>query len=94
MSGLGTKTFPPNTRQVHCCSIYKMADEIQQPAKKRRKTGKTGSDLDDKLESKKQSAKKSGKIEKLNSLYTIFWPGSQQFSYKSCILKLFLQVKM
>ena len=49
-----------------------MADEIQQPAKKRRKTEKTGSDLDDKLESKKQSAKKSGKIEKLNSLYTIF----------------------
>ena len=71
-----------------------MADEIQQPAKKRRKTEKTGSDLDDKLESKKQSVKKSGKIEKLNSLYTIFWPGSQQFSYKSCILKLFLQVKM
>ena len=94
VSGLGTKTFPPNTRQVHCCSIYKMADEIQQPAKKRRKTEKTGSDLDDKLESKQQSAKKSGEIEKLNSLYTIFWPSSQQFSYKSCILKLFLQVKM
>ena len=71
-----------------------MADEIQQPAKKRRKTEKTGSDLDDKLESKQQSAKKSGEIEKLNSLYTIFWPSSLQFSYKSCILKLFLQVKM
>ena len=94
VSGLGTKTFPPNTRQVHCCSIYKMADEIQQPAKKRRKTEKTGSDLDDKLESKQQSEKKSGEIEKLNSLYTIFLPSSQQFSYKSCILKLFLQVKM
>ena len=94
VSGLGTKTFPPNTRQVHCCSIYKMADEIQQPAKKRRKTEKTGSDLDDKLKSKQQSAKKSGEIEKLNSLYTIFWPSSLQFSYKSCILKLFLQVKM
>ncbi|KAM7443990.1 hypothetical protein ABFA07_007360 [Porites harrisoni] len=38
-----------------------MADEIHQPAKKRRKTEKTGSDLDDKLESKQQSAKKSGK---------------------------------
>ena len=94
VSGLGTKTFPPNTRQVHCCSIYKMADEMQPPAKKRRKTEKTGSDLDDKLESKQQSAKESGEIEKLNSLYTIFWPSSQQLSYKSCILKLFLQVKM
>ena len=62
VSRLGTKTFPPNTRQVHCWSIYKMADEIQSPAKKRRKTEKTGSDLDDKLESKQQSAKKSGKI--------------------------------
>lgn len=94
LSGLGTKTFPPNTRQVHCCSINKMAEEIQSPAKKRRKTEKTGSDLDDKLESKQQSAKKSGKTEKLNSLYTIFWPRSQQVNYKSCILKLLLQVKM
>lgn len=93
-SGLGTKTFPPNTRQVHCWSIYNMADEIQSPAKKRRKTEKTGSGVDDKLESKQQSAKKSGEIEKLNSLYSIFWPSSQWFSYKSCILKLFLQVKM
>ena len=66
---------------------------MQPPAKKRRKTEKTGSDLDDKLESKQQSAKESGEIEKLNSLYTIF-RSSQQFSYKSCILKLFLQVKM
>ena len=45
---------------------------MQPPAKKRRKTEKTGSDLDDKLESKQQSAKESGEIEKLNSLYTIF----------------------
>jgi len=94
----GNQNFPakyaPSPRQVHCCSIYKMADEIQSPAKKRRKTEKTGTGLDDTLESKQQSAKKSGEIEKLNSLYAIFWPSSQQFSYKSFILKLFLQVKM
>ena len=94
VSRLGTKTFPPNTRQVHCWSIYKMADELQSPAKKRRKIENTRSDLDEKLESKQQSAKKSGKIEKLNSPYRIFRLSSQQFSYKSWISKLFLQVKM
>lgn len=60
-----------------------MADELQSPAKKRWKIENTRSDLDEKLESKQQSAKKSGKIEKLNSLYTIFRLSSQQFSYKS-----------
>lgn len=48
-----------------------MADEIQ-PAKKRRKTEKTASDLDDKLELKQQSAKKSGKIEKLHDFLAKF----------------------
>lgn len=50
-----------------------MADEVHSPAKKRRKTDKTGLDQKKKTETQQPSARETGKIKKITSICIIPW---------------------
>ena len=65
------RNFPPN--KVVVLIRFKMADEVHSPAKKRRRTDKTGSDHRDKPESKRQLANQTGEIKKITCTCTIHW---------------------